>query len=364
MRISHGKVGTAPNLRVILALLPGFIWFCYLFVAATPVFETEFRLQIRSGDSGGGLTGGALASILGSSSAGASNAHAVVQFVLSWDALARVERDCALREHLSDEGVDFLKRQAPSASKEQRMRQWSAMVRPSYEPSTEIVTVRVSAYSPQRAKEVAECLLQGSEELVNSLAERARKDALQHAENDLLKADNDLIAVELRLLESRRKNGVADPRAQLIDSMTRISRLQAELDQLETEFVVRSAQTAKDSPLIGVLRTRIAHVTSSLTRAKEDMLNGSDRGVSLAASMSEIDKLNLERGVLAKRIESATAALQAATASAARQHVYLNKIVGPYTPEEPAHPRFPHDCLTSVLISVFLYAVSFVFNGR
>ena len=74
------------------------------------------------------------------------------------------------------------------------MQYWRGQVDPFYDPANGTVVVRVRAFAPVDALQLAQAIVSASEKLVNDLSSRARRDTVSHAEAEVAQAETRLKA--------------------------------------------------------------------------------------------------------------------------------------------------------------------------
>src|ERR1700730_7982835 len=79
--------------------------------------------------------------------------------------------------------------------------------------STGVTALRVKAYRPEDAHTLASALLSYSEQLINELNERARRDALDTSRNEVDRAEQRIAEIQTELTAYRVKQEVLDPKS-------------------------------------------------------------------------------------------------------------------------------------------------------
>src|SRR5207237_10653540 len=88
---------------------------------------------------------------------------------------------------------------------------WRGKVDPFYDPANGPVVVRVRAFTPAEALQLAQAIVAASEQLVNDLSTRARHDALGNGESEVTHAETRLKAVLGEIRAFRDREGLIDP---------------------------------------------------------------------------------------------------------------------------------------------------------
>src|SRR5205823_12757843 len=135
----------------------------------------------------------------------------VVQYIGSRAIVDELEKKVPLRGIFASPQADWLAQLNAGVSAERVLEYWRRQVDAFYEPSNGTVTVRVCAFTARESLQLAEAIVAAAERLVNQLSDRARRDALQHAEADVALAETRLKLALGNIREFRDREGLVDP---------------------------------------------------------------------------------------------------------------------------------------------------------
>lgn len=271
---------------------------------------------------------------------GIEDTYAVADFVMSRDAVRQLETQSNLRAVLDPPGADAISRFPGVLSLgrhdfEALFKAYSRFVSVAIDSESGIATIEVKAYRAQDAQMVARNLLAYSEQLVNEMNERARRDALKTFEDEVADAKKQIEAVQAKLTAYRIQQNMLDPKSAATGPLELVAKLSAQQAAAQTQLADLK-RTSPHSPQIPLIRTRIASLDQSIeeTRAK---ITGAENSV--ASAQSEYDRLTVEQTLDEKALASAFASLEAARLEAQRQQLYLETIVQPNLPDYPIYPK-------------------------
>ena len=163
--------------------LPTLIAGVYFFAIASDLYSSEVKFIVRGPPK---ATVNALSAMLSSAgSAVSEDTFAVHEYVMSRDAVRRLEREVDLRGLLSRPEGDLITR-FPGIwfwRKDFEALYWTykRFVSVEAETTSGVSTLLIKAYRPEDAQRMARALLEFSEQLVNQLNERARQDSTEQA---------------------------------------------------------------------------------------------------------------------------------------------------------------------------------------
>lgn len=230
---------------------------------------------------------------------------------------------------------------APAVPLEQFTRVWQSMVTSSYDPVTGIAAARVRAYSPEDAKAIADNLVQLAENLVNEIASRAQKDAVEFARIELARAEDRLNKVRERLYQFRQKEGMIDPTSAGVGTnVDLVKQIRGTLLQQKSELdALRGQRLSETAPAVVALTARIRATETQLASLEKEVRQDAGSRGPLTEVIDKFEALDLERQYSRQLLVNALQAYDNARAIAASQHLYLTPYVRPSLPESAVEPQ-------------------------
>ena len=328
---------------LILVLIPLTAIILYLWIVAEDQFSSTTGFTVRQEEGGGAseLLGG-LAGLAGAS--GSSDGDILYKFILSQALIQEVEANIGIRDHYasywSTDPVFALK---PDASIEDLEEYWSSILNVSYDQGSGLMEMRVQAFTPDKAREIAIETLRLSQNMINALNEQAREDAMRYARFDLEEAVARLKSGREALTRFRSSNQIVDPESDIQGRMGVMNNLQQQLAQALIDLDLLAGTTSSGDPrlrqaerLIDVIRTRIAGERNQLSSGGTEEGGTGDDYPQLIA---EYEGLVVDREFAEENYRAALAALDLARANASRQSRYLATYIQPTLAETSEYPR-------------------------
>ena len=341
--------------------LPTLLAAVYFFGIASSLYLSKVEFVVRSPTKSAPMTG--LGALLGgmSSIGGLDDTYAVSDFIMSRDAVLRLESEANLRALLNPPGADFLSRFPGILSLgrgdfEALFKAYSRFVSVDIDSQSGIATVEVKAYRAQDAQSIAHDLLTYSEQLVNAMNERARADALKTFEQQVNTVKTHIETVQDRLTAYRVRQNMLDPKSAATGPLELVAKLTALQAAAQTQLA-DLMKTSPHSPQIPLLRTRISSLGQSINQTREK-ITGADNSV--AAAQSEYERLTVELSLDEKALTSAFTSLEAARLEAQRQQLYLETIVQPNLPDYPIYPRRIVSFLVVTATCMLFYGIAWL----
>jgi capsular polysaccharide transport system permease protein len=313
------------------------IGFVYFEVIATDRYVSEAKFIVRgvSGRQGSGLE--ALFRTFGISRA-EDDAFAVHNYIQSRDVVRALDEQKPLRAVFGPSYADIFSRYPQlwrRDSFEALYEYYQQRVQVSYQPSTGISTLRVSAFEPADTKFIAEALLRLSEQLINRMNDRANADALSYAEQSVERAQEMVIKSQREITSYRNSELLIDPSAMSLKTLDLIGSLAGEVARTRLQLS-ETINKSPSNPTIQGLQFRIEALEAQIAAEKSKIVGGAD---ALASKVSSYERLVLNREFADRNLAAAFATLETARQEGRQQHLYIETVVSPTLPDDATEPR-------------------------
>jgi capsular polysaccharide transport system permease protein len=318
--------------------LPTLLAGVYYFAIASDLYLSEAKFIVRSPKQ---VQASGLGALLQSTGLGRAeeDTSAVKDFIMSRDAVRKLENNIDLRAVFSRPEGDFATR-FPGIlfwrkDFEALLARYDHFVSVETDTSTGVTALRVKAYRPEDAHTLASSLLNYSEQLVNELNERARRDALDTASREVDRAEHRIAEIQTELTAYRVKQKMLDPKSAssgVLELLGQMNAAQANARAQLGELL----NNAPNSPQIPLVKTRIASLDKLIAEERTKLSGESD---SVVSALTEYERLNTQRELGEKALASAFTSLEAARIEAQRQQLYLETIEQPNLADYPLYPK-------------------------
>jgi capsular polysaccharide transport system permease protein len=325
---------------LVLAALPSLAFTLYFGLIAANQYVAEARFAVRSGSMAGV---DALASLTGVPSMQViQDTQIVTNYVESRALVEHLTENADLRDRYSVPEADFYARLDPEKPIERIVKYWNAMSDVEIEMPGGIVVLTVRAFRPNDAVALANAVVEASEQLVNDMNDRARRDAVSNAEHELRLAADRLSNARATLETARNQERMIDAPSEAKKVDTLIAALRTQQLEFEQQYAVARKSVSDDAPQMKDLRSRIDATVRQIEQLQAELTArpvGAGVGPTLAASMSRLSSLELERQIAQTQYTNAAAALERARLASLSKQIYLTTFVRPAAAEEARYPR-------------------------
>jgi capsular polysaccharide transport system permease protein len=282
--------------------------------------------------------------------------YAVRDYILSRDALQKLESKYSISKSYSSKNIDLFNRFGGfdhDYSFEALLRYYLKHVTVESDSLSSISTLTVRAYTNDEAFRINENLLEASEALVNQLNERGRQDMIRFATHEVVSTKEHALAAALAVSNYRNQNHLFDPAKQTTLQLQMISKLQDQLITAKSQLKQIQALTP-NNPQIAALQGVTISLQASID-SETAKVAGS--GSSLSHKSVEYERLNLESIFADKQLAIAFTSLEQARNEAQRKQFYLERIVQPNKPDVAMEPWRIRNIFATFMLGLILWGV-------
>ena len=336
---------------VILVVVPIGLAALYLGVLASNQYVSEARFAVRDSESSPLETIGGLAGFSGLQRM--QEALIISNYIRSRAMFEEIDKSIGLRDRYARPDADFLSRLAPDDPIEDMIYYWRWKVDVEVDINSGIVTLKVRAFTPEDALLVATEVIRHSERLVNELSERARRNALTAAGEELARSEQNLRAALSEMRDIRNAEGVLDA-GKSAESITKlIAELRSRSFLLREDYEAANRTVSPSAPHMRILQSRIQALQSQIQEL-EGKIAGGKENAPLSTSQSHLQRGALNMKIAEDRYVLAAGKYEFARMETESQHAYLVTFVSPRLAEDSLYPR---RLLFFVLVSLVVAAI-------
>lgn len=331
----------------------------YYFAIASDLYLSEAKFIVRGPNKT--QSSGAISQMLsGAGSAASDDTHAVKDFILSRDAVLKLDQQDDLRQLFSRPEADFVTR-FPGLTVwrkdfEALYKTYDHFVSVEVDTASGVSTLSVKAYRPEDAQRITKALLTYSEQLVNQLNQRARQDSLSTFQHEVELAQQRIAETQTQLTAYRIKEKMLDPKTASTGPLALQGVMEKDLASARGQLA-EMLKNAPNNPQIPLIRTRIASLENLISDERAKITGNNN---SVAAATTEYERLELQRQLGEKSLASAFTSLEQARLEAQRQQLYLETIALPNLPDYPLYPKRAASFATVVLSCLLAYGIAWL----
>lgn len=335
----------------LMVLLPSLLGATYFLLIASDRYSSTIGFSVRGMD-GSSAGGDFLGALTGLASVGTTTTDSFIlmDYLEGRNVVERLSKDESILSHFSEDNVDFIYRLNQNWPIEELVRYWQSMITTSYDNTSSIIEVEVQAFSPEMTERIASRVLSYGSELVNTLSQNARRDAVKFAEEEVRRAELRLKMIRMRMKDFRSAESSIDPtknaevqieliaglEKQLLDTRSRLATLVGTID--ESSPTIRQLRKQEEVLIKQILNKR-DEISGRNPTPLQQATEGADRLSSLSALLANYEELVVEQEFAQQAYTAALAGLERSRAEADRQQRYLAVFKPPSKPQEAIYPR-------------------------
>ncbi|MCB4769818.1 hypothetical protein LGR54_14460 [Ancylobacter sp. Lp-2] len=347
------QVVTRPSF-LLCVVAPSVLLIFYFAFIASDQFASEARFAVRAGDTTSIDTVTALTGL--PSVTQYQDTTIVIEYLKSRAIVEALEQKIQLSKMFDRPGIDWFSRLGSSASIEDVVSYWRRRITTSIEMPSGIITLRVNAFSPEDAVTINKAVVELSEQLVNGLGERARRDLITSSEQEVARAEARLRDARAALKDWRNDVGMLDPTSAAEGIQRLIATLKTEQLRLRQEISTGSKTLNSAAPQLQVLKWREEATQEQIDILERQLTSPAGQGhASISNVISRFEEIELNRTLAESLYTLASSNFERARINSERQQLYLNTFVQPNLPDEPSGPKRLRDVLLGMLVLLCLW---------
>jgi capsular polysaccharide transport system permease protein len=342
---------------LILVLAPVFLYFLYAVLMETPGYVSETRITVQSAPKKrvaiSANSSSMLSRLIGAVASDTDrDSYIVLNYVKSAAVIQDLGGRTVLERYFSKPEIDYFSRLPRGETIEDLLQYWDARISANVDTVSGLLTIKITAYTPEDALELSKSVNALSESLINKISLRVREDALAKAKIEVARAGEELGARREALLAFRNSNELIDPTARAKSLGETIAKLTLEKIDIETALSVMMTSTP-NAPSASVLNSRLATYDQQIDKLKSQ-LTANARNDSVSSQLAGYEALKLEEEFASKIYVIAEDAYVRAQQELERQQLYLSVIVDPVLAEEATYPKIAASTLLlAVCLTIF-----------
>ncbi len=333
--------------------LPTLLAGYYYYAIATPMYSTKSEFLILSNDGGGG--GGGMGGFkLPSQFATGQDAIATQSYLLSKDAMLRLDRDVGFREHFSQPWIDPIQRLDADASNEDAYKLYKKYVKIGYDPTEGVLRMEVSTADPEVSAEFSNKLITYAEERVDDLSKRKREDALESSIESLEQAKEDRREAQ-RELVAMQESTVLDPEGEITNIRQLIGNVELQLQEKQLDLNTQLNNSRPNAARVEALTSEIEVLKAEQALQRARLTDATEDNASLASQTADIQMAQADLMTADMVLQAALESQRMSASEANKQVRYLTVSVRPVASQDASYPRSFENTILAFLVFAGIY---------
>ncbi|OIQ86547.1 hypothetical protein GALL_316070 [mine drainage metagenome] len=348
----------------VTVIIPTAVASIYFGLIASAVYTSQSKFVIYSPQSPTPTAGG-LSTLLSGAGLSSENygVYAAQSYLQSRDALAALQRSLDIEAMYSGRATDWINRFGGllyfRKTFENLYKYYGNMVGVDVDPTSNITTLNVDAYSPVDAQRINARLLEQAQQLIDRMNARADAEGVSFYSREVEADEAQVLAAATALARYRNQHRLFAPATQSELQLQLVAKLQSQLIQQETALAQMLVSTPRN-PQIALLKKSIGATNAQIAARQAEIAGNSD---SLATEAVPFEHLVLTRTFAEKKLAGAITALEEARIQAQKQQLFIETVVRPNRPDEALNPKRVRGVLATFVVGMMVWGVLSVVIG-
>lgn len=351
--------GLLSSHKYLVLAAPWLLYAFYLNVIASPQYESQSKLIVKSTEGGSSFDPSALL-MTGISGAGLSTESQLVEaYIHSVDMINHLDETLNLREHYSSEDADLFSRLSQDHLQEDFVEFYLEHVTVSVDSLSSVITLQTRAFDQSFAQAINEAIVEKAEEFINTINNDLARSKLEFAQGEHEIVESKLQQAKTELLAFQARYNVLDPTAEGAAFQQIAFTLEATLAQKQAELNTISRVMSDSASEIVNLKREIAALESQISAQKLKISMPDENGnpLSVGELMANYSNLQVQLQLAVQAYSSSLITLENARVEAYQKLQHLVTVESPTLPEDNAYPTILYNLTLFGVILLLTYGI-------
>lgn len=295
-------------------------------------------------------------SVLGVTNSAADKDSLILkEFIESKDMLAFLDERLRMREHVTNNSIDFYSRLDPDATLEEFHEYYQWLVNVQYDIPSKLLKFGVQGFDEKFAHSLLTLIVERSQQFIDNINEQITREQLRFFDREIAESEDRLKLAKEALIAFQRENRLMTTEGESATVMATIQTLEQGLAKKRSDLNARLQVLDKTAPQLQTLQMEITALESQIVSAKDRLAGASDTSISELDSQFREIQLNLE--FVTNIYKSNLNALEQARLEAARRLKFLIVVAQPSIPERAEYPQRAYLLVTVGVVLLILFFV-------
>lgn len=277
------------------------------------------------------------------------------EHLISVDMLNKIEAQLQLRNHFSDPKIDVLSRLNANASIEEFHKYFLTRLEVKFDDYAAVLRIRVQAFSPTMAQQIAQQLIAQGESHMNEMGRRLAEEQLLFIEQQAEVLNQRLTDIRSELLAFQNEYGLVSPTGTVESIFTVVAQLQGQLATLEAQRKALASFQSASAPQLQQLERQIKALKQQIELEKNKMT--ASNGDALNRVSADYETLNLKATFALELYSNTLLALENTRVEAARKLKQVSVLQYPTLAEYALEPKRFRQSLLFIIFAIFAAAI-------
>lgn len=281
----------------------------------------------------------------------------LVDYVSSLEMVRTLDQDRWLRARFAAGSPDWIHALPDDASQEQLEEYWRWAVAASLDTTTGLISLKVTAFTPEDAQQIADHIVAQCEAMLSRIVERSRHDRMAEAKGLLTRAQERYTAAEAALRKLRSDELLIDPALSATTLFKQLMELITARVALDVQMRLIEPNVSADAPQLKVLKARIAALDAEIEKAKATLTDAGGAPGAASNYLTAYETAESERIFAMSFYQAALDGVERVRLASEREAAYLAVFAPPLRPDGASGPNVTATVGTMALICLLLFGM-------
>lgn len=276
----------------------------------------------------------------------------IQDYLKSWDMLAKLDKELALKKHYQSDGADYFSRLPEGVSREDFIDYYRKHLTLHLDELSGVLTVELQTFDPRYGQQVVALMLKESERFINKLGHQVALDQLAFVEKEVDRAYQRLQDEKAKVLAFQNSHQLISPESTSSARLGVVSQIEGELVRQQAELKQLRSYMKDSAPAVVSVQSRVDALTRQLEQERAK-LTGQDKDAMNEITAGYMD-VQTQATLAADLYKTGLISLEQARIEAYRKLKHLLVITQPTLAEDAEYPRRLYNLATvGVLLCLF-----------
>ena len=358
LELAKKRTKKANKLFLLTVIIPTALASIYYGLIASNVYISQSAFIVYNPQSSESSSSGLSSLLSGTGFSGNTyGVDSVQDYLLSRNALQQLQQSIDIEGMYSSPNIDWINRFGGLLyfrhTFEDLYQYYTNMVGDGIDPTSNISTITVNAYTAADAQLINQKLMALAQQLVDRINAHADDDTVRFYEKEVADDEAQVKAAGVAMADFRNKQGIFDPAPQSALQLQLVEQLQGQLIQQQS-LLARMLLSTPSNPQIPSLKKAIELLRSQIAQQMADVAGNHN---SLSSQSVSYENLSLSQDFAEKELSASIDALEQARIRAQKQQLYIETVVAPNLPDEALEPKRVRGILAVFILGMFLWGI-------
>lgn len=341
-----------------IVLIPSLLFTFYQSFIATGRFESQAQVIVQQPDGMATMDASMMVLTgLGVSNSGVSDTELVKAYISSNDMLSYLDSKLNLREHYSQNSIDYFSRMDSDATWEDFLEFYKSHNTVTIDSNSNIVHVNSQAFDSIFAQQLAQTIVNRAEWYINSIGHQLAEAQLEFIKREHANVENMLQKAQIELLNFQQRFNLLDPMAEGLAMQQITYGLEGQISAAEAELKGLLSSMSERAPQVVVAKSKLTALKAQLNKERSKLSTDTEKNIPVSEILARYTDLKVKMELALQAYTSSQVSLEKSRIEAYRQLKYLIVVEAATKPEEVKYPDVFYNVTLYFILSSMFFAI-------